>query len=192
MTRGIVGVAAALALLVAGGIGFVIGSSGDVTQTQEYLSLESDYDAVRKVQAETRQRLSAAFNDAERWRDQYDDIVSQIDDIQAELQQPYVGDIFTARVLHVEDARLRVELCATAPYEGGPLPVTRAPWSVRGDDGVTYAALSTDIPGGYPVETSLDVGECARGTVPVALPDDVSIARVVYNSTLGAASWPVQ
>ena len=105
--------------------------------------------------------------------------------------QPYAGDTFTVEVRQVNRSSIVAEFCATAPYKGGPIPVTRARWSVRGDDGVTYQALATDVGAGYPIETTVDVGKCVFGEVPFTLPDSVDIAQVVYASTLGATTWTV-
>lgn len=109
----------------------------------------------------------------------------------ADELQPYAGDIFTVEVLQVGQTSVDVRFCATAPYQGGPIPVTRARWSVRGDDGAVHPALPTDVPGGYPVETTVPVGTCVQGTVPMALPRGVSITQVSYKSSLGAVDWPV-
>lgn len=83
------------------------------------------------------------------------------------------------------DLRAGIRFCATAPYQGGPIPITRARWSVRGDDGLTYPALATEIPGGYPVQANVEVNTCVQGEVPLGIPADVAMTDVLHSSTLG-------
>lgn len=106
--------------------------------------------------------------------------------------KPFAGDIFTVDVLQVATNSVSVQFCATAPYESGPIPVTRARWSVVGDNGVTYGPIGDSLPGDYPAEASVAVGQCVQGNVRVRIPSGVAITQVLYQSTLGSTQWRVR
>ena len=58
-----------------------------------------------------------------------------------ESYQVFGGDIFTVQLLKLQGSSAQVRFCATAPYEGGAIPVSRERWSMRDANGIAYPAI---------------------------------------------------
>ncbi len=111
--------------------------------------------------------------------------------------QVFNGDIFTVQLLATRDASAQVRFCATAPYEGGPIPVTRDRWSMQDENGASYPASSSSATGegtAYPVAATVAVGDCLEGWIEFNLPPSSEARRVVYSSTLSRRpiTWDVK
>lgn len=102
--------------------------------------------------------------------------------------QTFAGDIFTVDLLDTTSMAAEVRFCATAPYQGSSIPVTRSPWSLQDQQGTLWSADEghVDLPGSaYPVEATVGVGDCLQGWVPFDAPASTTPVRVVYDSSIG-------
>jgi Putative peptidoglycan binding domain len=109
--------------------------------------------------------------------------------------ETFAGDIFTVTLLDTRAHAAHVRFCATAPYEGGPIPITRSPWGIQDQQGTVWPADDGDVDlhgNAYPVEASVSVGDCLQGWVPLTLPSSTTAVRVVYDSDIGGPfTWDV-
>jgi hypothetical protein len=107
--------------------------------------------------------------------------------------ETFTGDIFTVTLVDARADAAQVRFCATAPYEGGPTPVTRSPWGMQDGHGEVWPADEGDVDlrgSAYPVEASVSVGDCLQGWIRFDAPTGTRAARVVYDSSLGGPySW---
>jgi hypothetical protein len=99
----------------------------------------------------------------------------------------FAGNIFTVALLDTKSIAAKVRFCATAPYQGGSIPVTRSPWSLQDQHGTLWPA---DSGGGlrgnaYPVEATVSVGDCLQGWIRFEAPLSTRPAWVIYNSDIG-------
>lgn len=101
--------------------------------------------------------------------------------------QTFTGDIFTVSLLDTASNAAEVRFCATAPYQGGSIPVTRSPWSLLDQHGTPWpAADSGGMPGkAYPVEATVNVGDCLQGWIQFDAPPSTTPSGVVYHSDIG-------
>lgn len=109
--------------------------------------------------------------------------------------ETFAGDIFTVSLEDTKADTAQVRFCATAPFQGGPIPVTRSPWVMQDDDGTVWPADETDarMRGAYPVEASVSVGDCLRGWVRFNVPGSTTPVRVVYDSSIGGPfTWDLK
>jgi hypothetical protein len=102
--------------------------------------------------------------------------------------QTFAGEIFTVTLLDTASTAAEVRFCATAPYQGGSIPVTRSPWSLQDQDGAPWPADKhhVDLPGqAYPVEATVNVGDCLQGWIQFDAPPSTTPSGVVYHSDIG-------
>jgi hypothetical protein len=109
--------------------------------------------------------------------------------------ETFAGDIFTVTLLDTSAKTAQVQFCATAPYEGGAIPVSRSPWGMQDQDGTVWPADDGDVDldrSAYPVDASVSVGDCLQGWVPFDLPSAATPVTVVYDSDIGGPfTWNV-
>jgi hypothetical protein len=102
--------------------------------------------------------------------------------------ETFAGDIFTVVLLDAKLTAAKVRFCATAPYQGSSIPVTRGPWSLQDQHGTLWSATEGELnrPGNaYPVEATVSVGDCLQGWVRFEAPAATTPVRVVYDSAIG-------
>jgi hypothetical protein len=102
--------------------------------------------------------------------------------------ETFAGNIFTVTVEQTKAYAAQVRFCATAPYQGGPIPITRGPWGLQDQEGTVWPADEGDavLRGSvYPVEASVSVGDCLQGWVHFNVPGSTTPVRVVYDSSIG-------
>jgi hypothetical protein len=102
--------------------------------------------------------------------------------------ETFAGDIFTVTLSDTKANTAQVQFCATAPYEGGSIPVSRSPWGMQDQNGTVWPADEGDVDldrSAYPVDASVSVGDCLQGWVPFDLPAATTPVRVVYDSDIG-------
>lgn len=109
--------------------------------------------------------------------------------------QTFAGDIFTVTLVDTKPAAAKVQFCATAPYQGGSIPVTRSPWGLQDQHGTVWPADGDDVSlrgNTYPVEATVSVGDCLSGWVGFDVSASTSPMRVVYDSSIGGPfAWDV-
>ena len=102
--------------------------------------------------------------------------------------ETFSGDIFNVTVVATTANTAQVRFCATAPYEGGSIPVTRSPWSMQDQQGTVWPADEGDVDlrrSAYPVDASVSVGDCLQGWLRFDLAASTTPVRVVYDSDIG-------
>jgi peptidoglycan hydrolase-like protein with peptidoglycan-binding domain len=109
--------------------------------------------------------------------------------------QTFAGDIFTVQLVDTKPAAAKVRFCATAPYQGGSIPVTRSPWGLQDQHGTVWPADEGDVTLGgntYPVDATVSVGDCLQGWIGFNAPASTTPMRVVYDSSIGGPfTWDV-
>jgi hypothetical protein len=101
--------------------------------------------------------------------------------------ETFSGDIFNVTVVATTANTAQVRFCATAPYQGGSIPVTRSPWSMQDQQGAVWPADEGDVDlrqSAYPVEANVSVGDCLQGWLRFDLASTTP-ARVIYDSDIG-------